>query len=61
MSDAETLAAIDDLGNIDTLEVKMLKKENARLRRSRDEWRKNAKELASYLSSKGIRVSFTQE
>lgn len=60
MSAVSFHSIVDGSDNIDSLEITMLKKEIAELRRSRDEWRKDAKELAQVLSSKGISVRFTQ-
>ena len=53
---------LDELGyfGLEDNTVIRLKKENDALRASRDEWRKDAHELADFARSKGVTVRFSQ-
>lgn len=55
-----TFADISNEGDLESLKVTLLMQENAALRRSRDEWRQDARELQVYLRRKGVSVTFSQ-
>ena len=45
----------------DQQELEILRRENEELRESRDEWKKDAQELADYLRGNGVIVKFSQD